>query len=163
MREDDDVPDGHHGQLARFELFPGLGHSVPSVLQNLELIGLQTSLYNCRSNRQFSSTDPAKSSTETRFYPAFSIIGMDTSRFSTISRLTSNSLSRFWLGRWYIRSSMRSSRIMRSPRAPTFLFRASRATARVASSLNLRRTFSNSNSRWYCLMMALRGLVRIST
>ena len=37
VREDDDVPDGHHWQLARFELFPGLGHSVPFVLQNFSL------------------------------------------------------------------------------------------------------------------------------
>src|SRR5580704_15218523 len=83
-------------------------------------------------------------------------------RFSTISRVTSNSFSFFWLGRWNIRSSISSSRIMRKPRAPTLRAMACRAMARRASSLNFRRTFSNSNRRWYCLIMAFLGRVRIS-
>ena len=52
-------------------------------------------------------------------YPAFSIIASVTLRFSTISRVTSNSFTFFWLGKWYMRSSINSSRIMRKPRAPT--------------------------------------------
>lgn len=35
----------------------------------------------------------------TKAYPAFSIAGSDTSRRSTISLVTSNSFTRFWLGR----------------------------------------------------------------
>ena len=30
VREDDHVPDGHHGQLARFGLFAGCGHKFPN-------------------------------------------------------------------------------------------------------------------------------------
>lgn len=56
----------------------------------------------------------------TNTYPAFSItVANEALRFSTISRVTSNSFNFFWLGRLNIRSSMSSSRIMRSPRAPT--------------------------------------------
>jgi len=36
---------------------------------------------------------------ETDCYPAFSIAGREMSRRSTISLVTSNSLTRFWLGR----------------------------------------------------------------
>jgi len=59
----------------------------------------------------------------------------------------SNSRTFFWLGRWYIRSSISSSRIMRRPRAPTLRFRASRATAFRASSEKCSLTFSNSKRR----------------
>ena len=96
-------------------------------------------------------------------YPAFSItVAKDALRFSTISRVTSNSFSFFWLGKLNMRSSMSSSRIMRRPRAPTLRAMAWRAIARRASSLNFRRTFSNSNRRWYCLTIAFLGRVRIS-
>src|SRR5581483_7279852 len=97
------------------------------------------------------------------YYPAFSIIAIETSRFSTISLVTSKSLILFWLGRWYIRSSISSSRIIRRPRAPTLRARASRAMACRASSVNLSLTFSNSNKRWYCLVIAFLGRIRIST
>src|SRR3954447_20887641 len=94
---------------------------------------------------------------------AFSTIESDTSRFSTIGCVTSNSLIFFCDGRWYIRSSINSSRIMRSPRAPTLRERASRAIALSESSVNFSFTFSNSKSRWYCLVIAFLGLVRICT
>src|SRR5690242_13543852 len=48
--------------------------------------------------------------------PAFSSKCSAKSRFSTISAVMSSSLICFLLGRWYIRSSISSSRIMRSPR-----------------------------------------------
>ena len=54
-------------------------------------------------------------------------------------------------------SSMTSSRIARSPRAPVPRFIASRAIAATASSVNLSRTFSRSKYFWYCLMIAFFG------
>jgi hypothetical protein len=53
-------------------------------------------------------------------YPAFSIIEREALRFSTISLVTSNSFSFFWLGKLNIRSSINSSRIMRKPASPHF-------------------------------------------
>src|SRR5271169_3875358 len=67
--------------------------------------------------------------------------------FFTISSVTTNSRTLRWLGRWYIRSSIRSSRIMRSPRAPTFLSSAWAAIVPRLASLNRNLTFSNSKSR----------------
>src|SRR5882724_8095279 len=45
---------------------------------------------------------------------------------------------------------------MRRPRAPTLRCSASSATVSIASSVKRNRTFSNSNSRWYCLQRVLR-------
>src|SRR5438045_9012827 len=87
-REDDHVPNRHHGQVACLEFFLGLGHWVSVFVS----------------------------------YPAFSRLAMEISRFSTISFVTSKSFTRFWLGKCYISSSISSSSIMRSPRAPTFRF-----------------------------------------
>src|ERR1019366_9451668 len=50
-------------------------------------------------------------------YPAFSSRQSDRSRRSTISFVISKSRTRLLEGRWYIRSSISSSRIMRNPRA----------------------------------------------
>src|SRR5262249_40059193 len=125
--EDHHVPDGHHGEFLGLEFFLGCGQNVISKIA-VSLV--------------FGATGWAA-----KGYPAFSIIAKVTLRFSTISRVTSNSFTFFWLGRWYIRSSISSSRIMRSPRAPTLRAMAWRETARSASSLNFSRTFSNSNKR----------------
>src|ERR1035441_9228608 len=91
------------------------------------------------------------------------MMGRFTLRFCTISAVTSKSLTRFWPGRLYIRSSISSSRIMRRPRAPTLRNMASLEMQRRASSVKRSLTFSNSNRRWYCFTMAFFGLVRIST
>src|SRR5579884_678638 len=64
VREDDDVPNGHHGQLACFEFFPGLGHSVPFLVLKLSLC-LQTQAYIADAlDRKFSSTHTGKSSAQ---------------------------------------------------------------------------------------------------
>ena len=60
-------------------------------------------------------------------------------------------------------SSMMFSMIARKPRAPDFLFIASRAIARSASSVNLRWTLSISNSFEYCLVNAFFGSFKIRT
>src|SRR5579862_966097 len=82
------------------------------------------------------------------FYPAFSSRQSDRSRRSTISRVISRSRTRLELGRWYIRSSINSSRIIRRPRAPTLRARASLVSTPAATTEKCKRTFSYSNSRW---------------
>ena len=63
-----------------------------------------------------------------------------------------------WIeGSSYMISSMTSSRMARSPRAPVPRLSASRAMAATASSVNLSRTFSRSKYFWYCLMIAFFG------
>src|SRR5438552_1099666 len=98
-------------------------------------------------------------------YPAFSMMGgsKPNSCFSTIGSVTTNSRSPCWLGNWYIKSSIKSSRIIRKPRAPSFLSMACFATARKALSVNRNVTCSNSNSRWYWRTSAFLGLVRMAT
>src|SRR5213078_313179 len=113
---------GHHGEVSGFELLfrKGTGSGQWDSENKLSALSHHLNRYRTRGGR----------------YPAFSIIVSETLRFSTISRVTSNSFTFFWLGRWYIRSSMSSSRIIRRPRAPTLRTMAWRDTARSASSLN---------------------------
>ncbi|OGL05652.1 MAG: hypothetical protein A3I03_12210 [Candidatus Rokubacteria bacterium RIFCSPLOWO2_02_FULL_68_19] len=75
--------------------------------------------------------------------------------------MTMHSLSPWMEGSSYMTSSITSSRIARSPRAPVPRFRAFLAMATTASSVNLRRTFSRSKYFWYCFMMAFLGSRRI--
>src|SRR6185312_5149578 len=138
--KNDHVPDGHHGQFSRLELLfrSGHYHSKGGMTSTSRTQRLKPRLHRCPSaglNPRLDS-DP-----QSPGYPAFSIIASETSRFSTIAPVTSNSFTRFWLGRWYIKSSISSSRIMRRPRAPTLRAIACLAIARRASSLNLSRTF----------------------
>ena len=60
-------------------------------------------------------------------------------------------------------SIMTFSMIERSPRAPVLRSTASFAIAETASCSKVSRTSSKPNSFWYCLISALRGLVRIFT
>src|SRR5438105_4535633 len=81
--------------------------------------------------------------------PAFSISVSDLSLASTISRVTTTSRSFFWPGTEYMRSSIRSSMIMRKPRAPILRESADSAIASRASSVKRSFTFSYSKSFWY--------------
>src|SRR5690606_22804840 len=78
-------------------------------------------------------------------------------RCSTTSRVTTHSLTPVSDGISYITSSMTSSRIARSPRAPELRRAASSAIAVSASGRKFSFTPSSSNSRWYCLASAFRG------
>src|ERR1035437_5681334 len=66
-------------------------------------------------------------------------------------------------GTRYITSSISSSRMIFSPRAPTFRAIASSATASRASSVKRSATFSKSSKVWYCLMREFFGSLRIDT
>ena len=79
------------------------------------------------------------------------------------SRVMMHSFRPWMEGRSYMISSMTSSRIARSPRAPVPRLSASRAIAATASSVNLSRTFSRSKYFWYCLMIAFFGSRRMRT
>src|SRR5207344_298043 len=85
------------------------------------------------------------------------------SRFRMTSRVITHSLRPWMDGSSYMISSMTSSRMARSPRAPVPRLSASLAMAATASSVNLRRTFSRSKYFWYCLMMAFLGSRRMRT
>src|SRR5262249_48209521 len=85
------------------------------------------------------------------------------SRFRMTSRVITHSFSPWIEGRSYMISSMTSSRMARSPRAPVPRLSASRAMAATASSVNLSRTFSRSKYFWYCLMIAFFGSRRVRT
>src|SRR5207249_8584321 len=94
-------------------------------------------------------------------YPAFSTNVMGLSFARTTSRVIVTSRTFFCVGTWYIRSNIRSSMIIRSPRAPIFRSSADSAIASRASSVKRSFTFSYSKSFMYCRVIALRGCVRI--
>src|SRR5262249_38771786 len=85
------------------------------------------------------------------------------SRFRMTSRVITHSFRPWIDGSSYMMSSMTSSRMARSPRAPVPRLSASRAMAATASSVNLSRTFSRSKYFWYCLMIAFFGSRRMRT
>src|SRR5690348_8722969 len=75
VRKNDDVPNGHHGQLACFEFFPGLGHSVPSLVLKTKLV-LTTQAYIADAlDRKLSSTHTGKSSAQKVPSPLFPSLG----------------------------------------------------------------------------------------
>jgi hypothetical protein len=82
-------------------------------------------------------------------YPAFSISVIGLSLAITTSRVIDDSRTFFWFGTEYIRSSIRSSMIIRRPRAPILRSSADSAIASSASSVKRSFTFSYSNSFWY--------------
>ncbi len=100
LREDDHVAHRHHRHALHFLFFTS-EHSSPWTHAARPGWGPQT---------QFDARTA---------YPAFSSKLQLISRVRTISAVTTKSRTFRCMGRWYINSSMRSSRIIRKPRAPT--------------------------------------------
>src|SRR5699024_3775280 len=82
---------------------------------------------------------------------------------STTSRVITTLAMSSRLGTSNITGCSTSSMIARSPRAPVPRKMAWSATASTASSLNSSSTPSISNIRWYCLISAFFGSVRMRT